>query len=96
MAGLWESWDPGEAATVYTFTILTTEAVPEIRGIHPRMPVILPADSGDRWLDPDAPPEALLPLLGPFGEGMQAHPVSTLVNSPKNDVPECIQPTEAG
>ena len=42
MAGLWEKWNPGEGCPLYTFTILTTEAAPEIRGIHPRMPVILP------------------------------------------------------
>lgn len=92
MAGLWEKWNPGEAAPVYTFTVLTTEAAPAIREIHPRMPVILPAGARDRWLDPDASPEDILPLLRPYGEGIEAYPVSTRVNSPRNDVPECIEP----
>jgi len=92
MAGLWETWDPGETAPVYTFTVLTTEAVPSIREIHPRMPVILPASAHDRWLDPKAAAEDLLPLLRPYGEGIEAYPVSTRVNSPRNDLPECIEP----
>jgi putative SOS response-associated peptidase YedK len=93
MAGLWEKWDPGEGAPVHTFTILTTEAVPAIREIHPRMPVILPASARDSWLDPDAGPDVLLPLLCPYGEDVQAYPVSSLVNSPRNDAPECIEPS---
>ena len=92
MAGLWEKWDPGESAPLYTFTILTTEAAPAIREIHPRMPVILPVGARDRWLDPDAAPEDLLPLLRPFEEGIRAYPVSTQVNSPRNDLRECIEP----
>ena len=91
MAGLWEQWNPGEAASIYTFTILTTEAAPEIREIHHRMPVFLSASARDMWLDPGAAPQDLLPLLRPYLEGIQAHPVSTLVNSPRNDVPECIE-----
>jgi putative SOS response-associated peptidase YedK len=92
MAGLWEKWDPGGSAPLYTFTILTTEAAPSIREIHPRMPVILPVGARDRWLDPDAAPGDLLTLLRPFGEGIRAYPVSTQVNSPRNDLPECIEP----
>jgi putative SOS response-associated peptidase YedK len=90
MAGLWEKWTPGEGAPVYSFTIITTEAVPEIREIHPRMPVILPRSLHDRWLDLRTSPGDLKDLLHPFGDGLQAYPVAPLVNSPRNDVPECI------
>ncbi len=92
MAGLWEKWDPGETAPVYTFTVLTTEAVPSIREIHPRMPVILPASTHDRWLDPKTAPGDLLTLLRPYGEDIEAYPVTTGVNSPRNDLPEFIEP----
>ena len=35
-------------------------------------------------------------LLRPYpSEGMGAYPVSTVVNSPKNDTPECIEPLTA-
>lgn len=91
MAGLWERWEDGESDPLFTFVILTTEAVPALREIHPRMPVILPSPAGIRWLDPGTPAEELRSLLLPFGEGLRAVPVSPLVNSPRNDLPDCIQ-----
>jgi len=94
MAGLWERWAPEDGVPLYTYTIITSEAVPVIREIHPRMPVVLPASAFSQWLDPDAAPEDLLPLLQPFEVAFQAHPVSTLVNSPRNDVPDCIESVE--
>ncbi len=94
MAGLWERWDKGEGGSLYTFTILTTEAVPSLREIHPRMPVILPIPARDRWLDPDAPSEELLPLLLPFGGDLRFFRVSTVVNSARHDAPECIEPVQ--
>jgi putative SOS response-associated peptidase YedK len=92
MAGLWERWAPEAGDPLYTFTIITTEAVPEIRAIHPRMPVILASEAVDPWLDPASDPDDLLAYLRPNGEGIVTHPVSLLVNSPKNDVPECVAP----
>jgi putative SOS response-associated peptidase YedK len=91
MAGLWEKWSQDEASPVHTFSIITTEAAPSVKEIHPRMPVILPRSAIDQWLDPESPSQDLLDLLLPMEEGIRAHPVSTLVNSPRNDVPECIE-----
>ena len=58
------------------------------------MPVILTGRAVDRRLDPSAKDvPALTKLLKPAPEGfLTAVPVSTLVNSPKNDTPECIEP----
>jgi putative SOS response-associated peptidase YedK len=92
MAGLWERWTPEEGNPVHTFTIITTDAVPEIRGIHPRMPVILPPGDLDEWLDSASSVDDLLALLRPNGDGIRTHPVSSFVNSPRNDGPECILP----
>ena len=91
-AGLWERWGPEDGPPLHTFTILTTEASPEMSHLHPRMPVILPPRARDIWLDPESDPPDLQGLLRPFpGSSLRAHPVSTLVNSPRNDVPECIE-----
>lgn len=38
-----------------SFTILTRDATDEIKGIHGRMPVILPAVSLNAWLSPENP-----------------------------------------
>ncbi len=91
MAGLWEKWNPQDGSPLFTFTILTTEAVPEIREIHHRMPVILTPHSANRWLDPLADAATLPALLQPFTEGLESHAVSSLVNSPRNDLPECVE-----
>jgi len=92
-AGLWERWSPPDGEDLFTFTILTTEATPSIHDIHPRMPVILPAQERARWLDPEASPEALLGLLKPYSQGnLQSHAVASIVNSPRNDHSECIAP----
>ncbi len=59
------------------------------------MPVIVPAAAREVWLGSDAAPDALAALLRPYPETeMEAFPVSKLVNSVKNDEPECIRPVE--
>lgn len=95
-AGLWEHWER-EGKTVESCTIIVTEANDLVRTIHDRMPVILPPGDYDRWLDPKLQdPAALKPLLRPYpADEMEAWPVATLVNSPKNDRPELIEPLSA-
>jgi putative SOS response-associated peptidase YedK len=86
-AGLWESWNDIE-----TCTILTTEANGLLQPIHDRMPVILNPEDYGRWLDPNIQGgQPLSDLLRPFPDAsMQAIPVSTRVNSAKNDDALCI------
>ena len=44
------------------------------------------------WLDRDADPDVAAKLMRPYPDGeLEAVPVDRLVNSPKNDVPECVQ-----
>jgi putative SOS response-associated peptidase YedK len=97
--GLWDCWlDRDTGRQLYTFTIITTQANGLVRRIHDRMPVIYDGAMGKQWLD------------GPFGgrtmaldlvlqplpsERMEARAVSTLVNSPENDTPACIQAVSA-
>ncbi|MGX1901769.1 SOS response-associated peptidase [Thermolongibacillus altinsuensis] len=92
-AGLWEKWDK-HGDPMYTCTIITTKANELVEAIHDRMPVILPKEWEKVWLDPaieDA--EYLKSLLRPYpSEEMKMYEVSTIVNSPKNDVPDCIKP----
>jgi putative SOS response-associated peptidase YedK len=87
-AGLWESWNDIE-----TCTILTTSANSLLQPIHDRMPVILSSEDYGRWLDPNIQGgKVLLDLLRSFpDEPMQAIPVSTRVNSAKNDDALCIE-----
>lgn len=93
-AGLWEAWTAPEGETMKTCAIVTTEANTLLSSIHPRMPVIVPKDLEGIWLDAkirDGP--ALDRVLQPYlPEGMEAYPVSMLVNAPENDLPECVEP----
>lgn len=93
-AGLWERWDKGEGEPLLTCTLITTTPNALMQQVHHRMPVILSPGDYDLWLDPAVQDrERLLPLLRPFpAERMLAVPVSTLVNSPRNDLPECQEP----
>lgn len=97
-AGLWEAWRPPNGGeTLFTCTILTTAANELVQPVHDRMPVILPKDAVDLWLDRDVPGEGVASLLAPYpAEEMEAYEVSTRVNSVRNDDPECIQPVQGG
>jgi putative SOS response-associated peptidase YedK len=92
-AGLWEHWQSSDGSEVRSATIITTDPNELMASLHNRMPVILPSNTYAQWLDP-APqsPNRLQNLLLPYpADEMEAYPVSTLVNSPGNDVAECIQ-----
>jgi len=93
-AGLWDRWQPNDGQPLETCTILTTAPNAVLQPIHDRMPVILPSDAYTVWLDPamrDVDP--VQALLTPYpAEKMMAYPVSTRVNSPANDLPECVAP----
>jgi len=91
-AGLWESWDK-YGGEIRSCTILTTDANKMVGEVHHRMPVILPPETYDLWLDPDMQEtEPLLDLLRPYpDDGMEAYPVSRFVNSPSNDDERCIE-----
>lgn len=91
-AGLWDAWVSPDGEEIKTCTIITTEANDLLKPIHDRMPVILTRDAEAVWLDPAIQePAQLLPLLTPYpSEQMKAYPVSTWVNNPANDGPQCV------
>jgi len=79
---------------VESCSFLTTVPNELMETIHDRMPVIVPPEHWDTWLDPDLDdPEALEELLLPYpADKMRAYPVSTHVNKPGNDDPACVEP----
>jgi putative SOS response-associated peptidase YedK len=95
-AGLWEKWDKGgdtSGGPVESYTILTTEPNTLMASIHNRMPVILEPEDFSAWLSQETPADRLNALLRPLpAELMMARPVSTLVNNPRNNKPECVAP----
>nr|MDJ0925323.1 SOS response-associated peptidase [Acidimicrobiia bacterium] len=98
-AGLWSSWkEPETQDRVLTCTIITGRPNGLVADIHDRMPVVLPEESWSRWLDRSVEDRAELEsLLTVYPDSeMGEHPVSTLVNSVTNNLPECIAPLETG
>ena len=95
-AGLWETWHAHDGSALRSCTIITTSPNKLMATMHDRMPVILPPEKFEAWLGGgERSPEELDALLRPYrDEEMEAGPVSTLVNSPKNDGPECIAPPD--
>ena len=93
MAGIWERIRLTDGGILDTVAILTRPAVPEIRDIHHRMPVVLPEERWDAWLDPELSDPALLrELLLSEDVTVGAFPVSRRVNSPANDDPGLLDP----
>lgn len=93
-AGLWDSWNSPDGSLIRSCTIITTEPNELMAMIHDRMPLILHPREYATWLNPSPQtPDQLLPLIKPFpADGMNAYPVSTLVNKPVNDTPELVVP----
>ena len=61
------------------------------RPYHNRMPVILAERDYDMWISADTALIDTLALLRPYdGNDLAMHAVSKMVNSVKNDMPECI------
>lgn len=95
-AGLTERWN-GPDGPVLSCAIITTDANELMRGIHDRMPVILDPKDYAAWLDPaNSAADKLKALLKPCPDKMMAaHPVSTRVNTPRNDNPALLEPLTA-
>jgi len=103
LAGLYERWaDPtlpadDPLAVRTTMALLTTAATEEVAGIHDRMPMTVAPSDWDAWLDPEVTdPTGIASLLRPAGiGGLAIHPVSTRVNSVRNNGPELVVPLPA-
>jgi putative SOS response-associated peptidase YedK len=110
LAGLWDTWHgpaPGKDAEggrpggtadgdLQTCTILTTTPNRLLSSVHHRMPVILPPETWDAWLDPDnTDNDSLAALLVPAADDLLVcWPVDTAVNNPRSKGSELTRPLE--
>jgi putative SOS response-associated peptidase YedK len=93
-AGLWESWTGPNGEELETAAIVTTRANETLKSLHERMPVIVPPDAFDVWLDcANVDAETASALIAPAPEGLlEAYEVSTAVNRTANDNPKLVEP----
>lgn len=93
LAGLWEQWRDVGGNILHTCAIITVSASNIMHSIHNRMPAILCGSNEDKWLDSDSTKSELTDMLSlSTDEGISKYPVSTICNSPRNDVPDCVEP----
>jgi len=99
-AGVWDVWkdrnsldEAGEPLELYSCTIITGEPNERVAEVHDRMPVMLPPDVWDTWLDRDNHDvDALRSFLVPApAELIRLHPVSTDVNNVRNNRSSLIE-----
>lgn len=79
-AGLWDQWRVDEGITLLSMTILTTSATGPAKNLHHRMPVRLPRDKWDTWLDWEQPATKTLEHRL-SGEDLDFHIVDSRVGS---------------
>jgi len=91
-AGIWQENSETKESK---FAIITTQPNKLVEKYHNRMPVILPLHKEREWLDTEQDLKLALNLLTPYpADLMQAFPVSSKLNSPKNNFAEIIEPLE--
>ncbi len=104
VAGLWTAWkDPeaseaaGSAMWLQSATVVTTAANETMSPVHDRMPVMVPRSRWAEWLDPTNDDVVSLSTLFDMtaDTSLVMHPVSTDVNSVRNNRPELIDPVPA-
>jgi len=93
-AGLWESWMGPNGEEVETAAIVTTRAAGTLAQVHDRMPVVVPPEAFDLWLDcRNVDALTASALFAPTPEGFfEAREVSPAVNRADNDGPELLAP----
>ncbi len=93
-AGIWSVWRPSEdEPPIRSCAILTTTPNEAVSPLHDRMPVMLPRQAEEMWLDSGTPLPSLTELLVPIPAGETiVRPVGAAVNDARYDGPECLAP----
>jgi putative SOS response-associated peptidase YedK len=99
--GIYANWtDRFTGELIQSFSILTTDANPMMEKIHnskKRMPVIIPSNGYEHWLDNNLMPKDIQQFFKPFSESEMAyHTISKLITSKveNSNVPEVLEACE--
>ena len=92
-AGLMSMWITGGDSAKVTCAILTKNAAASLTDVHDRMPVVMPEKIFDRWLSPEVTSATeLATLIGSADSNFEHYPVSTRLNTAKNDDEKLLEP----
>lgn len=91
-AGVWERWtNPDDRSMVESYSIFTTSSIGAASGYHDRMPVIIPQNAYDAWLDPEIDGNDLIePLLKPWSGTIEVMAANPIVGNARNETPLCL------
>ncbi len=92
LAGLYATWVGPEGEEIDSVATITVPANRQLSAVHDRMPAILEGDAIEQWLDVrGVTAKAAYQLALPLEDGVvKFHPVSTRVNSARDDDPGLI------
>jgi putative SOS response-associated peptidase YedK len=92
-AGLWECWIGLNGEELETAAIITTDANRILAPIYNRMPVIVPPDAFDLWLNcAEVDAQTAAALIAPAPDNLlEAYEVSTAVNRTANDNAKLVE-----
>jgi putative SOS response-associated peptidase YedK len=97
-AGLWETWMGPNGEELETAAIVTTRANRTLAAIHERMPVVVPPEAFDLWLNcAEVDGKTAEALIQPAPENLlEAYEISPAVNRTANDNAKLIERTAPG
>jgi putative SOS response-associated peptidase YedK len=91
LGGVGERFTGADGRDFWTMAIVTRAAAPEVAALHPRMPVVLDAQSAWRWLTAEWPDWPAVEEAAAAAPRLTAYPVSRRVNRPDVDDPALIE-----
>jgi putative SOS response-associated peptidase YedK len=98
-AGIFDRWISPEGEIRDSVAIITRDAVGDLAKVHNRMPLFLPRERWGAWMDSNVTDveeiRTLMQVPDPDAH-LRYWPVSTLVNSIRNNGAELIAPIELG
>lgn len=96
-AGIYETWTGPNGEELDTAAIVTTSANRTLSPIHERMPVFVPPDAFDLWLNcAEVEAEVAATLIRPADEALlEAYEISPAVNRVANDTEALLVPASA-
>jgi putative SOS response-associated peptidase YedK len=94
LAAIYENWLGADGSEIETMAVLTTASNAAMAALHDRMPVIIPPEHFDLWLDcrPGTTGDIVHLLAPPAEDLLDIVEVSRKLNNPRNEGPEVQEP----
>ena len=94
LAAIYENWLGADGSEIETMAVLTTASNAAMSALHDRMPVIIPPEHFDLWLDcrPGTTGDIVHLLAPPAEDLLDIVEVSRKLNNPRNEGPEVQEP----